>query len=128
VGRLSIVGLLLLTILDQLLLIMQAYIYYFTKLGTLMRRSTVQLLPFQLVFPALWRDIIALLFNLAPKKISFQENGLFSISRSNENCTFVSNIFALLFKHDKKTVLMEIFCNEKIYYSTEHVLKRFFLS
>jgi hypothetical protein len=50
--RLSTVDLLVLTSLDLLLLISRT-LFFFTKHGDLIRRSTVLSLPLQLVFPAL---------------------------------------------------------------------------
>jgi hypothetical protein len=50
-GRLSTVDLLVLTSLDQLLLILPILFSFFTNKATLMRRSTVLSLPLRLVFP-----------------------------------------------------------------------------
>jgi len=50
-GKLSTVDLLVLTSLVQLLFILKIFFTFFTKQVTLMRRSTVQSLPPQLVFP-----------------------------------------------------------------------------
>jgi len=51
-GRLSAVDLLVLTSLDQLIFILKILFSFLTKQATLMRRSTVLILPTQLVFPA----------------------------------------------------------------------------
>jgi hypothetical protein len=51
-GRISTVDLLVLTISDQLLLILEPLFLCFTKLDTRMSRSTVLSLPLHLVFPA----------------------------------------------------------------------------
>jgi hypothetical protein len=53
VGRLSTVDLLVLTSLDQVLLILANIISFFTKQATLLKSSNVLSLPIQLVFPAL---------------------------------------------------------------------------
>jgi hypothetical protein len=50
-GRLSTVDLLVLTSLEQLTLILKILFSFFTKQATLIRRSTVQSVPPQLVFP-----------------------------------------------------------------------------
>jgi hypothetical protein len=50
-GRISTVDLLVLTSLDQVLFILKLYFSFFTKQPILMRRSTVRILPRQLVFP-----------------------------------------------------------------------------
>jgi hypothetical protein len=50
-GKLSTVDLLVLTCLDQLIVIMKILFPFFTKRATLMRRSTVLSLPHNLVFP-----------------------------------------------------------------------------
>jgi hypothetical protein len=49
--RFSTVDLLVLTGLDQLLFILKVLFTFLKKPATLMRRSTVQSLPLQLVFP-----------------------------------------------------------------------------
>ncbi len=50
-GRLSTIDLLVLTSLDQVLLYCNYYLTFFTKHSTLMRRSTVLILPLKLIFP-----------------------------------------------------------------------------
>jgi hypothetical protein len=50
--KLGIVDLLALTSLEQLLLITETLLTFFTKQVVLLRRSTVLSLPLQLVFPA----------------------------------------------------------------------------
>ncbi len=50
-GRLSTVDLLVLTSLDQLLFILKILLIFFTIQATLMRGSTVLILPPKLVFP-----------------------------------------------------------------------------
>jgi hypothetical protein len=50
--RLSTLDLLVVTSLDNLLLILKTFFYFFTKQATLLRRSTVLRLPLQSVFPA----------------------------------------------------------------------------
>jgi hypothetical protein len=56
-GGLSTVDLLVLTSLDQLLFLLKILFTLFTKQATLMRRSTVPSLPFQLGFPGLSKVI-----------------------------------------------------------------------
>ncbi len=50
-GRLGTVDLLVQTSIDPLLLILKILFTFFTKQATLMRRSIVLSVPFQLVFP-----------------------------------------------------------------------------
>jgi hypothetical protein len=56
-GQLSTVDLLVLTSLDQLLLILKTLLTFFTKQASLRRRSTLLSLPLQLVFPGFTIDI-----------------------------------------------------------------------
>jgi hypothetical protein len=57
-GRLSAVDLLALASLDQLIFIMKIEITFFIKRTNLMRRSTVLILPPQLVFPAYFKQMM----------------------------------------------------------------------
>jgi len=56
---------------------MENIIYFFTKLATLMRRSTVLSLPLQLVFPGVnkGKKTIAIAKNSSAKNLSFDELG-----------------------------------------------------
>ncbi len=89
-GRLSTVDLLVLTSLDQLILLLKIlFIFFFTKQATLMRRSTVLSLPFQLVFPARdhsfkrWRETCCLLCCHDSALTSQRRNGSSRLGYSN---------------------------------------------
>jgi len=70
--RLSTVDLLVLTSVDQLYFILKYNLPFFTKQATLMRRSTVLILPPHLVFPSLALAVWLLVTPISPLQYSIK--------------------------------------------------------